>query len=208
MAQLGRRGFLAGVGAAALVVGVGTVPAAASTDRWGARNSANGWPIRSKGITEVRVEGSAAVMTVLGGDVAALLGHVARRFHYEIAELGPGDIQGHTADRRVAAPLESNYLSGTAIALLPTRFPLGATGGLFPHEIAVLRDILADCSATIRWGGDDPVTPKEGHFELDATPAAAAKAARTLAAAGAIPDPFVPTRRSRALALERHQRRR
>ncbi|SES32950.1 hypothetical protein SAMN04487818_110175 [Actinokineospora terrae] len=205
MEQLGRRGFLVGVGVVALSVGM-ALPA--SADRWPGRYSANGWPIRAKGLTEVGVEGSAAAMTVLGGAVATLLGHVARRFHYEIAELGPGDIHSHTTDPRVGAPLESNHLSGTAIAILPTRFPLGATDGLFPHEIALIRDILTDCSGTIRWGGDDPTTPKQGHFQLDVPPPEAAKAAHTLTGAGAMPDPFVPTRRSRALALERRQRRR
>ncbi|MBM7776113.1 hypothetical protein JOD54_006317 [Actinokineospora baliensis] len=207
MTTLGRRGFLAGVGGVALTLSVGATEAAAAPTEWRGRTSANGWPIRTRGMTEVRVEGSTATMTALAGPAAILLAHVARRFHYEITPLAAGDILGHTTDRRVGA-LQSNHLSGTAISLLPTRLPLSSTGNLYPHEIATIRDILTDCSAAIRWGGDDLLTPQEGHFALDITPAAAADAVRTLVAAGAIPDPFTPTRRAKSLALERRQRRR
>ncbi|GAA2966310.1 M15 family metallopeptidase [Actinokineospora diospyrosa] len=207
MTTLGRRGFLAGVGGVALTLSVGATEATAAPTEWRGRDSANGWPIRTRGMTEVRVEGSTATMTVLAGPAAILLAHVARRFHYEIAPLGPGDILGHTTDRRVGA-LQSNHLSGTAIAILPAAYPLSVAGGLYPHEIATIRDILADCSPAVRWGGDDPSAPQEGHFALDATPAAAAQAVRALVAAGTIPDPFTPLRRARALDLARRQRRR
>ncbi|MEU8781870.1 hypothetical protein [Streptomyces sp. NPDC048637] len=76
-------------------------------------------------------------------------------YFYEVdSELKTEDITGHTTNRAVAAAFESNYLSGTAIAVRPDAYPLGADGCLYPPDIAVIRDILAGCEGTVRWGGD------------------------------------------------------
>ncbi|WP_158850144.1 hypothetical protein [Saccharothrix deserti] len=160
--HLARRTFLTGLLAAGGLAVLEPAPAAAA----GAPAEARPGPTRF-GIVETHViEGSAASAALLSGPAATLLLHVARRFHYEIAALGPGDAVG-SAD-------------GTALVIRPGAYPRGATGCLFPHEVAVVRDILADCGGAVRWGGDDRDTPWEGHFRVDARPdtALAAAAAR------------------------------
>ncbi|MBO2464141.1 hypothetical protein [Actinomadura violacea] len=64
----------------------------------------------------------------------------------------------------VAAPFESNYLSGTAIAVRPDLYPTGSAGNLLGYELLIVRDVLAECGGVVRWGGDDPKQPKEGPF--------------------------------------------
>ncbi|MFV2112704.1 hypothetical protein ACFHW0_10255 [Micromonospora sp. LOL_025] len=176
-----RRRFLAALGAGAGTAALLTVPTGASAaprpdqaapakrTGWAAAATQNGWPvIGSDRASRLRVEGANATVALLPGTTAAVLLHVARRFHYEVDSIET--INGHRSDRRVAAAYESNYLSGTAIELLPGRFPAGARDGLFPHELATVRDILAECEGVVRWGGDHRTLPKEGHFQIDVRP--------------------------------------
>ena len=176
-----RRRFLAllgaGIGAAALVTPPGSASAAPrpgqplATTRldWAKAMTQNGWPvIGSEHAPRHQVEGSNATVALLSGLVATVLLHVVRRFHYEVDSVDT--IKGHRTGRRVAAAYESNYLSGTAIEILPGRYPAGAHGGLFPHELAIVRDILAECEGVVRWGGDHHTLPKEGHFQIDVRP--------------------------------------
>lgn len=180
---LGRRRFLvagAGVaGGAALVAGgmPGTAvaapapaaPAAPAAQEWQGRTSANGWRVVGSAPSH-RVEGAGGVsFTSLDGDVATVLTHVVRRYHYEIHTLGTGEVTGHTGARAVAAPYESNYLSGTAVAIRPAQYPVRARDGFFPQELVIVRDILADLEGVVRWGGDES-TPKESHFQIDVRP--------------------------------------
>ncbi|WFE26750.1 hypothetical protein O7623_26275 [Solwaraspora sp. WMMD791] len=174
--------------------------------------TATSWPTVDAGqITPVRIEGSDATVLLVGGAVATVLRHVARRFHYEVAPLGDGDASGWQPTGSAA------HRSGTAIALHPARYPAGVTGGLFPTQLIVVRDILAECAGVVRWGGDDRQTPQEGHFRIDVPPgdrrlamvAAAVDARRGPGAgAGSSPDPLVPGRRAAARTLESLQRRR
>jgi hypothetical protein len=205
-----------------VLAGVTTLPdravaAEPSTSRWNGAVSANGWPVI--GPAEVgpsRVEGSAASVAVLAGDVAAVLVHVLRRFHYEVRALGSGAVLGHTVDRSVRSAAESNHLSGTAVAIRPDLYPIGVGGGFHVAEVAVVRDILADCEGVVRWGADDPRLPKEGHFQIDVPPGdqRLRRVARTLGApgdasgraAGSMPDPFTTARGERAAQLARRQR--
>lgn len=219
--SVNRRRFLAGLalaGSSTLIRPAGFAAAQpAQAGSWNAPASRNGWPIVSHGaVRRRRVEGSMADVELLDGDATDLLIHVARRFHYEIRPLGPGDVTGYRADRVGVTGLESDYLSGTAVALHPQRYPLGASGGFLPAEVAVIRDILAECGSAVRWGGDDPRNPKESHFALDGPPRdpVVGRAAETVRAwratpgqgAGTSPDPFSPARRSRARAIEGRQR--
>ncbi|WP_019856370.1 hypothetical protein [Actinopolyspora mortivallis] len=175
---LTRRTLLAaGAGLAAMWTG-GLEPAAraaeADTGVWNGGRSANGWPVlddtvRMRSAPTHLIEGSDASVALLAGDVAVVLLHAARRFHYEVEELEPDDVIGHTASRKVTAPYESNHLSGTALAIKPERFPTGSGNGLFPAQVAVVRDILADCGDVLRWGGDEK-TPKQGHFQINVGP--------------------------------------
>jgi hypothetical protein len=229
--KLGRRGFLTAVGlvGATSALSLGFAPAATASPRaaagatgghWSGGRSANGWAVKdgaggSDGIAVHRVEGSNASVALLAGDVATVLLHVTRRFHYEIRTLKAGDVHGHTTDRSVRADQESNYLSGTAVALCPDLYPAGARGGLFPHEIAVVRDILAECEAVVRWGGDDPDVPKEGHFQIDVRPGDAAlrkladtieKWNRTPGKGAGATNAFTPQRLRAAKAMRTRQR--
>ncbi|MDG4770264.1 hypothetical protein [Solwaraspora sp. WMMD792] len=134
--------------------------------------SANGWRIDPAAIAVHRIEGSTASVALRRGPAAGVLLHVARRWHYEIGPVDTGEgggVAGYAADRVVRTAVESNYLSGTAIALHPTAYPLGGSESLWPHQEAVVRDILADCEGTVVWGGDlSPATAS--HFHVATRP--------------------------------------
>ncbi|KWT63803.1 hypothetical protein ADL21_00070 [Streptomyces albus subsp. albus] len=200
-----------GAGAAAIAA---EIPPGAQVRAWQGSKSANGWSITSEGIERHTVEGSNITADLRSGDVATVLLYVLRRFHYEIDNrLTTEDIAGHTTRRQVAAAFESNCLSGTAFAVRPGAYPLGAKGCFFPEDVMIIRDILADCEGVVRWGGDERL-PKQSHFQIDVEPGneklarVAAKFcawdAQPSGGAGAI-DAFVPGRRRAADALARQQ---
>nr|WSY54907.1 hypothetical protein OG999_35420 [Streptomyces sp. NBC_00886] len=118
------------------------------------------------------MEGTSVEVSLATGDAATVLLHVARRFAYEIDMLRAKDVLGHTTDRTVGAPFESNYLSGTAIAIRPLHYPLGAdvqNTGMSATERIVVADIVADCEGVVAWGGDlKPV--KQSHFHINVKP--------------------------------------
>lgn len=193
--MINRRSLLggtAGVGVLTLAQGVPAhaanqgVPAHAVSQGWTRDVSANGWQIDPATIADHRVDGSTASVALRSGPASAVLLHVARRWHYEIAPIDTGEgggIAGHRSDRAaVRADFESNYLSGTAVALHPTAYPLGGSELLRPHQEAVVREILVDCAGTVVWGGDlSPVMVS--HFHI-AAPAGDATLARLAARFG------------------------
>src|SRR4051812_36214159 len=121
-----------------------TAPATPSRRR--GSDTQNGWPVvGGAAVTAVGVEGGDARLSLIPGAVTTLLLHVLRRLHYEVETLVGGDVSGHGSHRAVAAPLESNYLSGTAFAVRPAAYPVGSTGNFFASQVLVIRDILADC---------------------------------------------------------------
>ncbi len=204
---LSRRTLLAATAAAAGVALVG-LPATAAAQGTPA-TTPDGWPVDGA-IAPVTVEGSGVVVALRTGAATTVLAHVLRRFHLEVAALAPGDVVGHLD----GAPDGVDHRSGTAVAVLPGRLPAGASGGLFPHEVVVVRDILADCEGTVRWGGDDPAVPREGNFRIDVPPHSArlqSVSERLLARrgrdAGPQVDPHEPARRDAAMALARRQAR-
>ncbi|CAB92678.1 hypothetical protein ACN6LC_006682 [Streptomyces violaceoruber] len=199
------------VGAATALGGVLTGPAAAADGTWDSPRSANGWAMDPDAVGSFRVEGSPATVRLHRAAAPVLL-HVARRWHYEVIPLrGSRHVLGHRTDRAVGAAYESNYLSGSAIALL------GAGDGLWPHQEAVVRDILADCGGVVRWGTD--LSPADAcHFQIDVGPDA--KALRRLTEIfharsvhhdgprpGAVEDPATPERRAGARRLAKAQAR-
>ncbi|MBQ0904332.1 hypothetical protein [Micromonospora sp. U21] len=210
-------GAAAGTGVLALAPSLPANAAGKGPARWTRGVSANGWKIDPAAITTYRVEGSNATVALRQGRAAAVLLHVARRWHYEIAPLDTGEgggITGHTTRRAVLAEFESNYLSGTAIALHPTAYPVAGSERLWPHHEAIVRDILADCEGTVVWGGD--LTPiKTSHFEIVTRPGdkvLASVAARfdisgqtkfRMQTAGVVADPATPARREKARRLPR-----
>ncbi|MFB6636844.1 hypothetical protein ACFCYF_06265 [Streptomyces chartreusis] len=141
----------------------------------GRPTSPNGWEIeeRANDVSTVwtrRIPGTPCDVDVRLGDVATVLTHVVRRFHYEIDELRTGDLTGWRAPSRVRLDRpEGNQSSGTAVAIRPGSYPPGARGGFFPAELAVVRDILAECDGVVRWGGDDD-RPYEALFSIDVPP--------------------------------------
>lgn len=152
-----RRSLLGSAGAAGLLALAPALPApaAASATTWKRRTSANGWPIRLDAITRFRVEGSRTSVDLHAGDAAVVLLHLARRSHYEIAPIDTGEgggVVSHTRDRTVRAAFESNHLSGTALALRRTAYPLGGSETLWPHQVEIVRDILLDCEGTVALG--------------------------------------------------------
>lgn len=138
------------------------------------RRSANGWEMeRGVGIGgqlwERPLSGTGGEFDVRSGDVEVVLTHVVRRFHYEVTELGPGDVVGFVSHRRVGRGHDSNHASGTAVDVLPTGYPAGLRGGFFPDQVAAIRDILTECRGLVAWGGDFTV-PVESHFEISVGP--------------------------------------
>lgn len=111
----------------------------------------------SVSIHTYRITGSLASVKLHSGAGAAILLHIARRWHYEITPLGTGEatVTGYSTDPKVPQALRRHYLAGTAIAL-------GAAERLRPHQETVIRDILADCGDTVTWGGP----PNPTHFHL------------------------------------------
>lgn len=201
-----------GTAAALTAVGTGGTASAASvrTTRWAGGTSANGWPVVTAP-PRIPIEGSGLTVAVTQGAPASVLLYVARRFHYEIDTLRVGDVEGHRSDRTIDQAYESNHLSGTAITIRPLLYPVGAAGGLFPNEVVVVRDILAECEGMVRWGGDER-TPKESHFHIAVKPgdrrltALATRIAgwdsRPGQGAGAM-DAFLPERRRKAARATR-----
>ncbi|MFD8858004.1 hypothetical protein [Streptomyces vinaceus] len=197
--------FGSGTAAAAPKPKPGNEPAA-----WKGKNTANGWPVVTSAPAHL-IEGSSVSVAVLDGDVATILLHVARRFHYEVDSLRQGEVTGHSGDRKVAQPYESNHLSGTAIAIRPQAYPAGARDGLYPHELVIVRDILTELDGTVAWGGDEK-TAKESHFHIALKPGhpKIKNVARKIRewneapgkGAGAV-DAFEPSRRRAAKAFTR-----
>lgn len=182
---------------------------------WNRGVTANGWPVIDSAPT-TRIPGGDLTVNLADGPTAVILTHCVRRFFYEIDDsLQTEELIGHSTNRSITEPLESNHLSGTAVVIRPDWYPLGVTGGFFPGERTIIRDILADCEGTVRWGAD--LRPaKESHFQIDVAPGdplltrVAAKISdwngRTGVGAGSLNDPTDPTRRSAALRLEDRQR--
>ena len=196
-----RRGFIAGVALLGLPAAVATAGAAPQSFR----------RVDAAATELFQVEGSPAMVRLLRGDVAVVLTHVLRRFHYEVLELGRGDVVGYVTTATAVGP---GHDSGTVIAVRPDRYPLGVAGGFHDAEVAAIRDILADCDGTVRWGADEPEVLQEGRFRIDVAPGSKtlAQVVRALRGldrpTGARPDPFEIGRRARANQLARRQKRR
>lgn len=199
---------LAGLGAAVTPA----APTAAAPRRWTKTRSANGWPI-TKRTAWYPIEGSGRQVRLAAGAPAAILVHVARRLHYELDQLRPGDIVGVPASTTVTEDYESNGLSGTAVTFRARAYPLGVAGGFYPAELVLIRDILAELDGVVAWGGDFR-RPKEAHFQIahgPGHPALRLAASRVLDRTGARPagprtdgtlsagsiDAFDPARRTR-----------
>ncbi|KPH99575.1 hypothetical protein OK074_0704 [Actinobacteria bacterium OK074] len=216
---------VAGAGTAYAADGTGAASAGASTGSSASASasssgpvSANGWPVDTSpntgGSVWTRpVPGTGFGVEVAIGDVETILVHVVRRFHYEVDALRAGDVIGYRPLARTE-DYETNHASGTAVDIRPDSYPAGARGGFYAPELAVVRDILADCEGVVKWGGDF-ATPDESHFQIDVPPGSTeltrvAAKLRTWNAtpgegAGVAQDPRDAERRAAARELQRRQ---
>ncbi|MEE1939620.1 hypothetical protein V1L54_09350 [Streptomyces sp. TRM 70361] len=198
--------------AAAVPTGVATAaPSAGRPEKQPEKRpvSANGWEIedRADHISTVwtrPVSGTGLETALRIGDVEAVLVHVIRRFHYEVERINTIDLAGWrklggTSRKRP----ESNLSSGTAVRIRPGA---GAEDSYFPQQVLTIRDILADCEGTVRWGGDDEDVDESLYYvavgpDSEALPRVAWKIrewnATPGAGAGVIVDPSLPARRKR-----------
>jgi hypothetical protein len=112
-------------------------------------------PAARSALRSYRVQGSDLSLDLLPGPGAEVLVHVVRRFHYEIDTLRRGEV---VADR-----------SGTALDIRPGFYPAGVAGGFLPHQLIVIRDILAECDGMVQWGGDAK-KPQESRFAIATRP--------------------------------------
>jgi hypothetical protein len=103
------------------------------------------------------------------GDVEVVLLHVIRRFHYEIDTLRAGEVIGFRPPGRTLTAYQTNHASGTAIDIRPGWYPIGTKNNLTTYELAVVRDILTDCTGVVAWGGDFR-RPDEAHFQINVPP--------------------------------------
>ncbi|MYT09848.1 hypothetical protein [Streptomyces sviceus] len=116
-----------------------------------------------------QVPGSSVSVALRIGEAATVLVHVIRRYHYEIDTLVDGEVIGFRPADGTLKGRATNHASGTAVAIRPTWYPDGAKGGLFPHQLATVRDILKECQDVVAWGGDFR-RPNESHFQIDVAP--------------------------------------
>ncbi len=112
---------------------------------------------RAAGLRTFPVQGTDLSVDLLPGAAATVLLYAVRRFHYEIGALHAGDLAGDPG--------------GTIVDIRPGWYPAGGRGNLLPHELTVVRDIVAQCDGLLAWGGDDPRTPREGRFRVAVAPA-------------------------------------
>lgn len=164
---LPRRALLLTGLAGAVAAGI-SLPTATPASAAARTTSTNGWPVTTTGISTLPVPGTPASVALLEGDVATVLVHVIRRFHYEVEEVARHELAGH----RPAAGLTghtTNYASGTAVEIRPAAYPLAATGVLFPQQLAVVRDILKECGGVVAWGGHLR-RPHAAHFQIAVRP--------------------------------------
>jgi hypothetical protein len=110
-------------------------------------------PAAAVSLRSFPVEGTDATVQLLPGPAATILRYAARRFHYEIDTLHPGDLVG----------------TRNSLEIRPAWYAPGVTGGLLPHQVTVVRDIIAACDGLLAWAGDAPV-PREGLFTLTVAP--------------------------------------
>ncbi|GAA4601230.1 hypothetical protein BJY16_003812 [Actinoplanes octamycinicus] len=102
------------------------------------------------------VQGTDLAVSLLPGPAATVLLYAARRFHYEIDALRPGDLVTDA--------------SGTVLDIRPGWYPAGARDGFLPYQKIVIHDIVAQCDGMLAWGGDAR-TPREGRFAIAVQPA-------------------------------------
>ncbi|MGL5817886.1 MAG: peptidoglycan-binding protein [Phycicoccus sp.] len=186
-----RRTVMRAVGG--IVLGGGFLGATATSAQ--AATSQNGWPAGTSSqipLVGLTVDGVTFPAGVRSGDVATVLGHVARRVDAEVESLVSGWCWGHAYRAISGSSTFSNHASGTAIDVNAPRHPLGSSNTFTATQQARIRAILTDCDGVIRWGGDYTSRKDDMHFEIDVRPGDArlpALARRVGGGGGGTPSP-------------------
>ncbi|MGL5851530.1 MAG: peptidoglycan-binding protein [Phycicoccus sp.] len=157
--------------AGGIVLGGGILTATATSAQ--AATSQNGWPAGTGSqipLVGLTVDGVTFPAGVRSGDVAAVLGYVARRVDAEVESLVSGWCWGHAYRAISGSNTYSNHASGTAIDVNAPRHPLGSSNTFTSAQQARIRAILAECDGVIRWGGDYTRRKDDMHFEINVRP--------------------------------------
>jgi hypothetical protein len=150
-------------------------------------NSENGWPL----VVEAQLEPLAWLPNnarLLAGPVAQVLGYVARQF---AARVEPITSTSSFRPNAIIAGTKafSNHASGTALDLNGGKHAMGESGTFAKIQVDAIRQILAECSGVLRWGGDYASRPDEMHFEIRPGATAAQVAAAAAALTTNTPNP-------------------
>lgn len=149
-----------------------------SQNGWTASDSPSAIGVKAFVIADVSFPGG-----VRSGDVARVLGYVARQFHARVEPLHPGWCWGYSyRPNRNDPDSLSNHSSGTAIDINAPAHPNGKAGTFSTGQVRAIRAILAACDGVVRWGGDYRTTKDEMHFEINAGPTAVRAVAQKLSA--------------------------
>ncbi|WP_394941992.1 M15 family metallopeptidase [Psychromicrobium sp. YIM B11713] len=164
---LSRRNVLRGASAILVTGGAALASAAPAL----AATSQNGWPAsESLPLATLKVGSVTFPSGVLKGDVATVLGYVARRFNKEVEALHEGWCWGYNF-RKISGSTEySNHSSGTAIDCNAPDHPLGKEGTYSKAQVTAIHKIISDCNGVVRWGGDYNGRKDEMHFEINVGP--------------------------------------
>ncbi|RSM37924.1 M15 family peptidase [Amycolatopsis balhimycina DSM 5908] len=136
--------------------------------------STNGWPIEKNAdiggaVWTREIDGTGLSVALSIGEVQTVLGHVVRRYCYEIDVVQPGEVVGHIPVEQLPPSTSDNHASGTAVDIRPGWYPAGTRGNFFPSQLNSVHTILAECHGVVAWGGYRTVAD-EGHFEIAVPP--------------------------------------
>lgn len=147
-------------------------------------NSQNGWPAsadrRAIGVGHFEIGGVDFPGGVKTGDVAVVLGNVAREIHERVERMHEGWCWGHNYRPVTSGGSLSNHASGTAIDINAPDHPYGRAGTFTAKQAATIRAILRAHDDVVRWGGDYSGSKDEMHFEINASAARVATLARKI----------------------------
>lgn len=147
--------------------------------------SANGWKANDRSvIASYQLPGGKIALRA--GDVSVVMLWCANRWHQTVEPLvWPGNWGYAERAVRGSSTTFSNHASGTAIDLNAPKHPLGKRGTFTPAQVRAVRDILAFCEGTVRWGEDYKSRADGMHLEINAGAAAVKRIADKIRAQGA-----------------------
>lgn len=154
--------------------------------------SQNGWvasatPSSIGVVAFTPVPGHTFPAGVKAGDVAWMLGYVAKQFHTHVEPLGTGCWGYSYRPNRNDPSSLSNHSSGTAIDINAPKHPNGERGTFSAAQVSAIHGILAHTGGCVRWGGDYHTTADEMHFEINVNAATLHAQVTRMKAAAPVP---------------------